>query len=503
MATSKDVLKRDDVRGLYPKHLNGRVAEALGRAACELLRGEGIEHPLVAVGHDCRHGNIEIAQGFMLGFIRAGGNCEDLGLVSTEHVYYSCGKSAAKYDAGAMMTASHNPKEYNGIKLIHKGCLPFSQEELAFVGARCDELLALPQAFDFDDYAHAIVHIAGLDKEHASEKPFTVVVLAGGGMGAVAFGPIARLLEPLGLRAIILEGEPDGDFPNGVPNPLLPDFMKRLSQKTLEHHADLGIGFDGDADRAGFVDSNGMEVIPSQVLALISSAKLESSSIEKPVVMCNLCCSQLIQHLFKNRAEVVQTPAGHGRIKQLMRSKAFSGKTLLAGEHSGHYYYPEFNYSDSGVLSSLYMISLVWTMRDRGESLACKLAEWRESYCWSGEINYELPGADDIGRAIVKVFESEKGAGVQRLEVRLDETIGAQRVFTAEADYDASRIAAPDLKMVHDGGKSGWWFVLRPSGNEPKLRLNVEAWGPDAQRLCAEKTAVVNAKILECGAIRK
>ena len=197
MATSKDVLKRDDVRGLYPKHLNGRVAEALGRAACELLRGEGIEHPLVAVGHDCRHGNIEIAQGFMLGFIRAGGNCEDLGLVSTEHVYYSCGKSAAKYDAGAMMTASHNPKEYNGIKLIHKGCLPFSQEELAFVGARCDELLALPQAFDFDDYAHAIVHIAGLDKEHASEKPFTVVVLAGGGMGAVAFGPIARLLEPL------------------------------------------------------------------------------------------------------------------------------------------------------------------------------------------------------------------------------------------------------------------------------------------------------------------
>ena len=503
MATSKDVLKRDDVRGLYPKHLNGRVAEALGRAACEMLKGEGINRPLVVVGHDCRHGNIEIAQGFMLGFMRAGGDCEDIGLVSTEHIYYSCGKSASNYDAGAMVTASHNPKEYNGIKLIHKGCLPFSQEELAFIGARCDELLATPQAFDFDDYASAIVHIAGLDSHGPARTPFTVVVLAGGGMGAVAFAPIARLLEPIGLRSVIIEGEPDGEFPNGVPNPLLPDFMSRLSQKTLEHHADLGIGFDGDADRAGFVDSNGMQVIPSQVLALISSAKLEASSIDKPAVMCNLCCSQLIQHLFKDKAEVVQTPAGHGRIKQLMRSEAFAGRTLLAGEHSGHYYYPEFNYSDSGVLSSLYMISLVWTMRDRGESLADKLAAWRESYCWSGEINYELPTADDIRRAIVKVFESEKGTGVQRQEVRFDETIGAQRVFTAEADYDPARIAAPDLKMVHDDGKSGWWFVLRPSGNEPKLRLNVEAWGPDARRLCDLKTAAVNAMILECGAIRK
>ena len=503
MVASKDVLKRDDVRGLYPKHLNGRVAEALGRASCEMLKGEGIERPFIVVGHDCRHGNTEIAQGFMLGFMRAGGECDDLGLVSTEHVYYSCGKPSTKYDAGAMVTASHNPKEYNGIKIIHKGCLPFSQEELAFIGARCDELLAVPQGFDFDEYARAIVHIAGLDKGRASQRPFTVVVLAGGGMGAVAFAPIAKLLEPLGLRAIILEGEPDGDFPNGVPNPLLPDFMKRLSQKTLEHHADLGIGFDGDADRAGFVDSNGMEVIPSQVLALISSAKLASSSVENPVVMCNLCCSQLIQHLFKGRAEVVQTPAGHGRIKQLMRSGMFSGRTLLAGEHSGHYYYPEFNYSDSGVLSSLYMISLVWNMRDKGESLADKLVEWRGHYCWSGEINYELPSSDDIAKAIVKVFKSEKGVGVQRLEVRFDEAIGAQHVFVADSDYDAAKIAAPDLKMEHDGGESGWWFVLRPSGNEPKLRLNVEAWGKDARRLCEEKTAAIDRIVLDCGAVRK
>ncbi|MBQ7651024.1 MAG: hypothetical protein IJS15_08690 [Victivallales bacterium] len=503
MAASKDVLKRDDVRGLYPKHLNGRVAEALGRAACELLKDEGIMRPLVAVGHDCRHGNIEIAQGFMLGFMRAGGDCEYLGLVSTEHVYYSCGKTSTRYDAGAMVTASHNPKEYNGIKLIHKGCLPFGQEELAFIGARCDELLAIPQAFDFDEYAREIVKLAGFDTQGPAKRPFTVVVLAGGGMGAVAFGPIARILEPLGLHSVILEGDPDGEFPNGVPNPLLPDFMSRLSQKTLEHHADLGIGFDGDADRAGFVDSNGMQVIPSQVLALISSSKLETASMDKPIVMCNLCCSQLIQHLFKGKAEVVQTPAGHGRIKQLMRSEAFSGRTLLAGEHSGHYYYPEFNYSDSGVLSSLYMISLVWAMRDRGESLADKLAGWRESYCWSGEINYELPTSDDIGRAIVNVFESEKATDVRRLEVRFDETIGAQRVFVSEEDYDPARIAAPDLKMLHDAGESGWWFVLRPSGNEPKLRLNVEAWGPDARRVCAEKTAAVNNRILACGAIRK
>ncbi len=503
MVASKDVLKRDDVRGIYPSQLNGHVAEALGRASCEMLQSKGIERPMIAVGHDCRHGNIEISQGFMLGFMRTGGACEDLGLVSTEHVYYSCGKPSCKFDAGAMVTASHNPREYNGIKLIHKGCLPFSQEELAFIGARCDELLAMPLTFDYDEYARAIVKLAGFEPDGPARRPFTVVVLAGGGMGAVAFSPIAHILEPLGLRDIILEGEPNGDFPLGVPNPLLPDFMNRLAYYVKTNHADLGIGFDGDADRAGFVDSNGIEVIPSQVLALISSAKLDNSQVEKPTVMCNLCCSQLIQHLFKGRAEIVQTPAGHGRIKQLMRTKTFSGRTLIAGEHSGHYYYPEFNYSDSGVLSSLHMISLVWSMRDKGMNLADKLAEWREYYCWSGEMNYELPCKDDIAKAIMKVFKSEKAPEVQRLEVRFDETIGAQRVFAAEEDYNPDVIAAPDLKMVKDDGKNGWWFVLRPSGNEPKLRLNVEAWGMDARQICYEKSAAINAVIASCGAVRK
>ncbi len=502
MAASKNVMKRDDVRGLYPSHLNGTVAEALGRASCEMLKGKGIGRPLIAVGHDCRRGNVEISQGFMLGFMKAGGSCDDIGLVSTEHVYYTCGKPSCRYDAGAMVTASHNPKEYNGIKLIHRGCRPFSSEELAFIGSRCDELLSVPQAFDFDEYARAIVGIAGLDKTRHG-KPFTVVVLAGGGMGAVAFAPIARILEPLGLKSIVLEGEPNGEFPNGVPNPLLPDFMKRLSQRVLEHKADLGIGFDGDADRAGFVDSNGREIIPSQVLTLIAQEKLAKTRAENPVVMCNICSSQLLQHHFKGKAVVEQTAVGHGRIKQLMRSADYSSRTLLAGEHSGHYYYPEFNFSDSGVLSSLYMISLAWGMLEKGEKLADRLSEWRCKYRWSGELNYELPTSDDIARTIMAVFKSEKAAGVRRLEVRFDDAVGAQRVFCSDSDYDAAKIAAPDLKMVRDGGESGWWFVLRPSGNEPKLRLNVEAWGTDAAAECKRKVAAIDSVIMSCGAVRK
>lgn len=492
-------MKRDDIRGLFPNQLNGLTAKCIGKAACMLLQAKGIQSPTMAVGHDCRHGNVEIAQGFMLGFREAGGKCVYLGTVSTEHVYFSCGEHADRFDAGAMVTASHNPREYNGIKMVHSGCLPFSQEDLAFIAQRTDELLSLDTPeMDFEEYARHMLSLTELiNRPDSDAVKFTIVVLAGNGMGAVAFAPIARLLEQKGLKSIILEGEPDGDFPQGVPNPLLPDFMKRLGAKVLEHHADLGIGFDGDADRAGFVDSTGAEIIPSQVLALIAEAKLARSANDAPVVMRNLCCSQLIADLFPagGKATLVDTPVGHGRIKQLMRCEAYRNRTVFAGEHSGHYFYPEFNYVDSGVLTSLNMLSIVWGMAERGESLPARLSAWRKRYVWSGELNYELASKEATRQALVKVWQATQAPGIQRFEARQDTACGAQRIFASDAPYDPAVIAAPDLKMLSRKGDSGWWFVLRPSGNEPKLRLNVEAWGEDAKAVCQAKVKEVEALI--------
>ncbi len=507
MTTSKEFMKRDDIRGLFPQQLNAQTAECIGQATCELLQNQGIPAPAIAVGHDCRHGNQEISRGFMTGFLKAGGKCEDLGLVSTEHVYYICGEHAQNFSAGAMVTASHNPREYNGIKMVHSGCVPFGQSDLAFIGKRTDELLSAQKpALDFGEYAKHMLKLSGLDALPDCDcVKFTAVVLAGNGMGAVAYGPIADLLEAKGLKSIILEGDPNGDFPQGVPNPLLPSFMSRLAEKVTEYHADLGIGFDGDADRAGFVDDTGKEIIPSQVHALISEAKLARTAIQHPVIMRNLCCSQLIADLFPlgGKAELIDTPVGHGRIKQLMRSDAFRNRTVFAGEHSGHYFYPEFNYVDSGVLTTLNMLSIVWQMKEQGVSLSGRLADWRKRYVWSGEINYELATAEETRAALVAIWKQTAAPGIQRLEAQNDPACGAQRVFPNEGPYDPQTAAAPDLKMLCNQGEQGWWFVLRPSGNEPKLRLNVEAWGDDAPNSCAQKTAELDAMIRACGAIRK
>ncbi len=503
MSKSSEIIKRDDIRGICPDQLDGNAARAIGRAVCELLKTRGAASPRIAVGHDCRRGNIEISNGFMLGFMEAGGSCRDLGMVSTEHVYYACSRHADEYSAGAMVTASHNPGQYNGIKMLYSGCAPFSSDDLAFIGKRVDGILALGMGgMDFGEYATRMMGLSGLD-EAPSGRRLSVVVLAGNGMGAVAFEPLARLLEPKGLHCKILEGEPDGSFPNGVPNPLLPSFMQRLSRKVLEHGADLGIGFDGDADRAGFVDGSGNEIIPSHVLALIAMAKLKRSGVPRPVVMRNLCCSRLLEELFSGgSAELIDTPVGHGRIKQLMRCPEYIGRTVFAGEHSGHYFYPEFDNVDSGVLTSLNMISIFMEMKAEGRSPEERLAQWRRRYRWSGEINYELPSMQDALQAISRVWETH-GRGGRRMEVRTDGICKAQRVFPAEGAYDPSSMEVPDLKVCQGDGSAGSWFVLRPSGNEPKLRLNVEAWGEDPASACSRIADGIEATLIECGAARK
>ena len=219
--------------------------------------------------------------------------------------------------------------------------------------------------------------------------------------------------------------------------------------------------------------------------------------------MRNLCCSKLLDDLFPKSGPVtlIDTPVGHGRIKLLMRHPELQSRCVFAGEHSGHYFYPDFFYLDSGVLTSLFMIEIVWRLREQKKSLPDLLAAWRQNYVWSGENNFNLKSSDEVLPVMTAVWKAENKDGVCRFEVAQDPKLGVQRVFENNGEYKPQSLPAPDLKMQYDG-EEGWWFVIRPSGNEPKLRLNVEAWGSNAKALCQQKTKELIERLLSLGAFR-
>lgn len=493
------LFKRDDLRGVWPEIMDAETALLAAQAFAMELKSRGAAEPVIAVGYDARTGSPELALAACRGINTAGGHAVHLGMCSSEQLYFACGRYPERFAGGIMVTASHNPAEYNGMKFVLAGGAPFAGKDLESLRGTMLALYQPPAredlSFDFADYLLEKSGIAAL----RSAAPVTVkaVVAAGNGVGAAAFAPVAAQLRELGFEFQYLDEEPDGRFPNGVPNPLLPEYMARLGAAVREHHADIGIGFDGDADRAGFVDEQGCEVIPALVYALVAERKLAANpSISAPVLMRNLCCSQLLKrHFTAKGVTVVDTPVGHGQIKQLMRHENYKDRIVFAGEHSGHYFYPEFFSVDSGMMTSLLLLQTVREARQANRSISELLEEWRKNYVWSGEINWELPSREQIFPAMTAVWKHFAAEpGMQRMEGRADEELGGlQRIFAAESDYDPAALRFPDLKGIVDQGENGWWFVLRPSGNEPRLRLNVEAWGENAAQRCAEKTAEIKS----------
>ncbi len=482
------IFKRDDIRGVWPDELNCDVALLVGKTFAEMLLQPN-DHRSIVVGHDARRGSFELLCALCRGIESVGVTVCNIGLCSSEQIYYMAGHYPEKYVGGAMITASHNPAEYNGIKFVHAGALPFTTAELNGLRARMENAFVERAAESVgDEFAQFMFNLSGFALEEPMEgPPLKIAVLAGNGVGAKAFRPLGKLLEAKGFEFHYLEEEPDGVFPNGVPNPLLPAFNERLGDAVRQLHADLGIGFDGDADRAGFVDGDGVPLIPSQVLAIVALSKLAErpASASRPVVMRNLCCSHLLEDLFGDgtKAELVDTPVGHGQIKQLMRCDDYKSRVIFAGEHSGHYFYPEFFSVDSGILTSLCMLRRLKALKAEGKALSCELAEWRRRYLWSGEINFKMQTATQVADALESLRHYEEGtAGRRRFEIRKDPKNGLSRVFEALSTTDEA--AAPDVKVQctkPDG--SGWWFVVRPSGNEPMLRLNVEVWGSSHNEL--------------------
>ena len=424
------VFKAYDVRGIYPDELDEAGALAIGRAYVEEF-----EPRRIAVGRDMRLSAPAMAEAVMRGAAGAGADVLDLGMVGTEMVYFGVGELGL--DGGIAVTASHNPKEYTGMKIVRRGALPVGGDSgLLDIRSRAMSEGEVPEGrspghtekYDiwpaFVDRALSFVDVSAI-------RPLRVVIDAANGMAGAMLPPV---LERLPIDAVRCFFEPDGSFPNHEPNPLLPENREFIVRKTLDEGADLGVAFDGDADRCFFVDDEGEFVAGDFVTALLAESMLGKEPGAK--IIYDVRASWGVPETI---ARAGGTPlvnrVGHAFIKHRMREEG----ALFAGEVSGHYYFRDFSQADSGVIPFLLMLELVST---RGERLSEILRPYRERYFITGELN--TPVAD----VAVKLQE-------------LKERFGREG---SVSHLDGISVDAED-----------WHMNVRPSNTEPLLRLNLEA----------------------------
>jgi phosphomannomutase len=427
------VFKAYDVRGIYPDELDEDGAYAIGRAFVEQFGPEQI-----AVGHDMRVSSPGLAQAVIDGAADAGADVLALGLVGTEMVYFAVGDLGL--DGGVAITASHNPQEYTGMKIVRRGALPVGGESglldirdraLAVSGRVGGQSPGTVKKHDiWPAYVERVLSFVDVD----AIKPLRVVIDAGNGMAGVMLPPV---LERLPIETVRCFFEPDGTFPNHAPNPLLPENREFIVAKTLEEKADLGAAFDGDADRCFFVDDTGEFVPGDFVTALLAASLLEKEPGAK--VIYDLRASWAVPETIEQAGGVpLINRVGHAFIKQRMREEG----AAFGGEVSGHYYFREFSQADSGVVPLLLMLELV---SKQGRKLSEILVDYRSRYFLTGELN------TPVGDVESKLRELEERFG------------GEGQV----SHLDGVSIDAGD-----------WHMNVRPSNTEPLLRLNLEARTP-------------------------
>ncbi|HQV70075.1 MAG TPA: hypothetical protein PL141_09385 [Thermoflexales bacterium] len=469
------VLRRDDIRGKYPRDLNEDVARAIGRALPPLFGGQ---NPLVVVGWDARLSSPALAEALSRGLREAGAQVRSLGLASTEMVYFAAG--FAPVDGGVMVTASHNPADENGFKIVRRGAQPVSGEELAaHLGGQSAPpnlfgpglTVSSPSSETTNDYAETVIRLSGIRRKNAEK--LKVVAEAGNGVGGLAFRQVAARLPFLDV--VYSNETPDGRFPICLPNPLDPAYMKLAQGRVLADGAALGLAFDGDADRVGAVDSKGEVLSASEIMAVLALRALQAPgalplppppprALQAPGAlrtkfMYNLVMSQLVPDVIGEMGgAAVMTPIGHGQIKARMRLPQHAD-CVLAGEHSGHFFFRDFFRADSGMIAALMLIEAELQARERGRDLSAEVAEWRERYAILPEKNFELPAshpgaAQDVIDAVRRHFAGR----------------GAELKQYAPGDPIPKSILRMDF--AEEWGK--WWLCARPSGNEPLLRLNLE-----------------------------
>ena len=423
------VFKAYDVRGIYPGELDEEGAYAIGRAYVEQF-----EPRRIAVGRDMRLSGPVMQAAVMRGAADAGADVLDLGLVGTEMVYFAVG--ALGLDGGIAVTASHNPKEYTGMKIVRRGALPVGGESGLFdvrdrAAAGLTAGAAAPGTIAEYDIWPAYVERVMSFVDVSAIRPLRVVIDAANGMAGTM---LPRVLERLPVEVVRCYFEPDGSFPNHEPNPLLPENREFIVAKTLSEEADLGVAFDGDADRCFFVDDTGEFVPGDFATALFSEAVLAKEPGAK--IIYDVRASWAVPETIEAAGGVpLINRVGHAFIKHRMRKE----EAAFGGEVSGHYYFREFSQADSGVVPFLLMLELV---SRRGRKLSEVLEPYRSRYFITGEIN--TPVAD----VALKLQE-------------LKERYAAEGTVS---HLDGISVEAAD-----------WHFNVRPSNTEPLLRLNLEA----------------------------
>ncbi len=437
------IFKAYDIRGIYPDEIDTTIAQRVGNAFVSFTGAER-----VIVGHDMRPSSVPLAAAFIEGVILAGADVIDIGLASTDMCYFASGKFNSP---AAMFTASHNPAQYNGIKLCRAGAAPVGEETglvqiKAAVAAGLlergeeqgrvehQDLLA-----DFAAHVQSFVDLTAL-------RPLKVVADTANGMGGLV---VPAVFEGLPFDLSVLFQELDGTFPNHPADPIQVENLADLARAVLDSGADIGLAFDGDADRVFLVDDRGEPVSGSTTTAIVAKAILERHPGE--TVVHNLICSKAVPEVIRENGGVpVRTRVGHSFIKQVMAETG----AIFGGEHSAHYYFRDNWRADSGSVAALVVLEQL----SRSDQPLSELRLPFERYADSGEINTRV---DDSAAVI-------------------------ERVSTHYGDADQDRLDG----LTVDFGD--WWFNLRASNTEPLLRLNLEA--PD-RAACEARTEEVLALV--------
>jgi len=471
------LIKAYDVRGVVPEELNAEVARAIGAALADIVilpeHDEAKGRPTVVIGRDMRASGPELVAAFAAGLGMRGVDAVLIGLCSTDGLYHASGVLEMP---GAMFTASHNPAQYNGIKLCRAGARPVSEisglAEVRDLTARYLDggisvaairgtVTEREMLRGYAEFLRGLVDLSGI-------RPLRVVVDAGNGMGGHTVPAVLEDgagLPKLPLEIIPLYFELDGTFPNHEANPLEPANLRDLQAAVVAHGADIGIAFDGDADRCFVIDEHGEPVSPSAITALVGLREVERERAEGrvPTIIYNLITSQVVPDLIKAAGgRTVRTRVGHSFIKAQMAEH----NAVFGGEHSAHYYFRDFFFADTGMLAAMHVLSALGAT----EAPLSHLAEAYSPYSASGEINSRVADVAAVRARVVRAFVDDVVAG----PVTIDELDG--------------------VTISHWDEQPRWWFNLRASNTEPLLRLNVEAAERDVmERVRDEVLALVRS----------
>lgn len=435
------IFKAYDIRGIYPTELDEVLAERIGRAFVQVFKLKEI-----IIGRDMRLSAPKISEAFIRGATKQGANILDVGLVGSEVVYFASGSTSK---VGIIITASHNPKEWIGIKYygLDPNADMGSVEKLAQSGKfeSCDKVGSVKKLDAWPDYRKKVLSMVDIK----SLKPIKIVVDAGNGMGGLLF---ENVFKGLPIKIIPLYFEPDGSFPNHPPSPVESKNLVDIKKKVIEEKADLGVALDGDGDRAFFIDDTGQKIDSSYIITLILKQML--SKHPKSKIVYNLTCSKIVSETIKANGGVpIVERVGHFFMKKRMRREG----AIFGGEDSGHYYYKDFWYAESSTLTALIVIEMLCK---QGKAIS-NIIKPLHKYFKIEETNYVVKDKEKVLDRLEKIYSNGK-------------------IFKLDG-------VTSEFK--------DWWFNVRPSNTEPVIRLSLEA---NSEELLKEKAKEVEKLIKEC-----